>query len=182
LTNLDTQESSTILTDGNGAYAFDSLIPGSYSLKSPSYIPGYTPTGPTTKEVTVGIDETVSDASIGYINPTSVSLVSFAAQQSPVGIKISWLTSSETNQTGFIIWRSLSADGTYKPVSPLIHAENNAMGASYHWIDISVEGDGNYWYKLESVPDGEFFGPVSSQNTLPQPETTSTIFAPFVLR
>lgn len=182
LTNLDTQESVTVLSDSNGAYTFDSLIPGSYSLKSPSSLPGYTPTGPTTQEVTVDIDETVSDASIGYITPTSVSLVSFIAQHSPSGIKLEWMTSSETNQTGFIIWRSLSADGTYKPVSSLIHAENNAMGASYHWIDISVEGDGNYWYKLESVPDGEFFGPISSQNSLPQPETTSTIFAPFVLR
>ncbi|NOZ73381.1 MAG: S8 family serine peptidase [Chloroflexi bacterium] len=182
LTNLDTFDSVTVLSDSAGAYTFDSLVPGTYTLKTPSLIPGFTPTGPTTQEVTVGIDEVVSDASVGYINPTNISLASFTVQQSSQGIKLNWTTARETNQTGFIVWRSLGADGTYKPVSPLIQAENNEMGASYQWIDISVEGDGSYWYKLESVPDGEFFGPIFSGYSLPQPETTSTIFAPFIMR
>ncbi len=182
LTNVDTGAAVSTLTDANGQFSFDSLIPGTYTVKVPAYVPGYTPTSTTTQEVTVGIDASISGLDFGYINPTSVQLTRFAAEHTAKGVQISWTVSAEKNISGYVIWRSLSADGKYKPVSPLILAERNALGASYQWIDVSVDQLGIYYYKLQSMPDGEFFGPIASSLPVPQPNTVSTVFAPFVLR
>lgn len=181
LTNIDTSESFSTFSDSNGLYSFDSLIPGTYSLKAPAYVPGYTPTGSTTKEVTIDIDTSVSGQDFGYINPTGVQLVNFTSSWDADGVHIRWTTSSEQNQSGYVIWRSFSADGTYKPVSPLILAENDAQGASYEWTDKNVD-QGTYWYKLQSMPDGTFYGPIASSLPSPQPDTIVNVFAPLILR
>jgi len=182
LTSLDTLQTISTFSDSAGNFNFGSLIPGTYSLKTAASVPGYTPTNTIIQEVTVGIDSSISGLTFGYINPTGNKLVNFTISQAKQGIQLNWVTSSEINQSGFVIWRSLSANGAYKPVSPLILAENNALGAGYQWLDTSVDRYGIYWYKLQSLPDGEFFGPISSEYPFPQPDTTSTLFAPFIVR
>ncbi|MCO6452257.1 MAG: hypothetical protein J5I90_15855, partial [Caldilineales bacterium] len=163
LTNLSTFAISTTVSAADGSYLFDGLLPGSYSVQSIFSHGGIVRTTTTPLNVNLGIGEDYLDADIGYIAPTSVSLVSFATSRQLKGVDVRWTTSSEVAQVGFRIWRSNSANGGFKPVSPVISALNSPTGGSYHWFDDSAALGQSYWYKLESLPDGEMFGPIPSR-------------------
>ena len=92
-----------------------------------------------------------------------------------------WHTSWEDGLTGFQVWRALSADGPYKPVSGVIPASNSDTGSEYKWLDTTVDTAGSYWYKVQSLPDGAFFGPTS---TRPEPNGSGAIqlYMPLVQR
>ena len=55
----------------------------------------------------------------------------FGTESNDDAILLRWQTSSEQDETGFIIWRGLSEQGPFKPVSDLIPAVNTPDGAVY---------------------------------------------------
>jgi len=99
--------------------------------------------------------------------PTMAKLTDFSAQVTGGHILLKWETASEVDNVGFHIWRSLSADGSYERLTPiLIPAKGGpSFGASYEWIDDNALFGLTYFYKLEDIEhdgDNEFHGPVSA--------------------
>jgi hypothetical protein len=105
-----------------------------------------------------------------------VQLVSFTAARDGDAVRLRWTTAAEENQEGFRVWRATAAQGPYVPVSGLIPAANSPTGAGYEWVDFGAVPGVSYWYKLESLPDGQFFGPVS----VGQEEGLRRLFIPVV--
>jgi hypothetical protein len=161
LTNIGTGQTWNTVT-ANGAYLFSNLPPGTYQVSVPSSQPGLVRTTPSPHVVTVVGGQNYTQADFGYIAPTGVALSGFTAMDGNDGVLVRWTTFSEEDITGFVVWRALNPDGPYKAVSNLIPAQNTA-GASYEWFDAVATPGQAYWYKLESQPNGQFFGPILNQ-------------------
>ncbi len=104
----------------------------------------------------------------------AVTLVSFTATPQGQAVLLQWETASEVNMLGFTVWRAGSEGGSSVPISDLIPAEGDIVGASYQFTDTSVEMGRTYFYWLEAVEvngTSEFHGPVSV--TVPLPNTAT---------
>jgi len=161
----------------NGAYLFSNLPPGTYQVSVPSSQPGLVRTTPSPHVVTVVGGQNYTLADFGYIAPTGVALSSFTAMNSNDGVMVRWTTFSEEDITGFVVWRASESEGSYQSVSALIPSRGES-GASYGWLDAEAGAGHTYWYKLQSQPNGQFFGPIFNQ-----PEGGfKKLFAPMILR
>jgi len=136
-------------------------------------------TTPSPKTVTLGVGENYVDADFGYIAPTAVQFSDLSASRVAKGILVQWQTSYEENESSFVVWRAQSENGPYKAVQT-VAAVNDPNGASYSWLDMTVSPDATYWYKIESVASGEFFGPVPSK-TEPNPGGSTLLYIPFIV-
>ncbi|NOX63488.1 MAG: hypothetical protein GXP42_16315, partial [Chloroflexi bacterium] len=182
VTNLSTNEVFNATSNAQGLYLVDRLVAGTYKVEVPASLPGLLRTTSSPMIVVLSEGQNFLDADFGYISPTSVTLVNFTAVRQTKGVLVQWTTASETNQTGFRVWRSLSADGPFfKAVSDVIPAENNPNGASYEWLDRTAKSTVTYWYKLESLPDGAVFGPTPARDD-PGDSGASKVFLPMQLR
>ncbi|MDW8269203.1 MAG: SdrD B-like domain-containing protein, partial [Anaerolineae bacterium] len=176
VTNLDTGQVFTTTSGVSGFYLVDRLIPGNYRVDVPANLPGLVRTTPSPHFVTLALNQDYLLADFGYIAPTAVTLTSFTGSRQANGILLRWVTAAEVDQEGFRVWRATSAQGPYAPVSGVIPAANNPNGASYEWLDAQVKAGLTYWYRLESLPDGQLFGPVS----VSQEEGLKQLFIPLV--
>lgn len=161
LTNLATGALYNTISDGSGAYTF-TVPPGSYAVSMPAALSGLVRTSPSPATATLSSGQSDLTLDFGYISPTAVMLASFSAETTAGGVILRWSTSAERDQEGFIVWRAVGETGPYQAVSELILATNAPDGASYTWIDADA-GAGAFWYKLQSLPDGEFFGPIPTR-------------------
>ncbi len=161
LTNLATGAIYNTTSNGSGAYTF-TVPPGSYAVSTPAALPGLVRTSPSPATVTLSSGQSDLTLDFGYISPTAVMLASFSAETTAGGVILRWSTSAERDQEGFIVWRAVGETGPYQAVSELILAANAPDGASYTWIDADA-GAGAFWYKLQSLPDGAFFGPIPTR-------------------
>ncbi len=84
-------------------------------------------------------------------NVTPVTLVSFTAQASRSTVTLNWVTATEIDTAGFIIFRSTTEGGTQVQVTPeLIAAQGSGVtGASYSVND--YPGYGTFYYWLADV-------------------------------
>ena len=96
-----------------------------------------------------GIDGTV----LMYMNPVPVELTSFSASTKENNVTLNWQTSTETNNKGFEIQRSVSKDSF-----------GEGRGQRSEWEDIGfVEGHGtttqenNYAYVDKKLESGDYF-------------------------
>ncbi|RME42297.1 MAG: hypothetical protein D6791_18115 [Chloroflexi bacterium] len=180
--NADTLITSTQSSGVDGTFLFSGLDPGTYFVVETN--PGNY--GSTTPDVqTVAVEGSCPASSVaatvyfGDVSPTAVTLMEFVADVVKGKVHLSWQTSFEQELSGFVVWRSVVAEGPYKPVSPLIPATNSPTGAAYEWFDTGVDS-ASYWYQLQSLPDEQFFGPL---NVRPEPETGYVhIYMPMVRR
>ena len=108
-----------------------------------------------------------------WVAPTAVTLESLAA--TPVGsaIRVEWVTVSERDNLGFNLRRSTDAAQVGEPLNGELipsQAPGSGQGASYEWLDATVEPDVTYYYWLESISlsgSSELHGPVSATVSLP---------------
>ncbi len=164
-------------TTVNGAYLLSNLPPGTYSVSVPPSAPGMVRTSASPVIVTLLPGQNRSDVDFGYISPTGTALSSFTAEAGAGGVLLRWATMFEDDIDGFVVWRAPQAVGDYTAISDLIPSQD-PTGASYEWLDASAESGQSYWYKLQSQPDGQFFGPI-----LTAPEGGfKTLFTPLILR
>jgi hypothetical protein len=84
---------------------------------------------------------------------TLIELSSFNATPKAGKVILSWTTESETDNAGFKILRSNSADGEYTQINnTLIPAQGSSTeGASYQFIDSAAQNRQTYFYKLEDI-------------------------------
>ena len=174
--NVSTLEETTVTSGPTGLYLVDGLAPGVYEVSTPASWPGLTRTTASPKTVNLGQGQNYVLADFGYIAPTSVQLASFTATAHAGGVQVRWVTSYEREQEGFRVWRATAADGVYEAVSGVIEAANSEMGASYEWLDAGAAG--RTWYKIESLPDGQMFGPVGAEAE----QGLTRLFTPLVFR
>jgi hypothetical protein len=105
---------------------------------------------------------------------TAIDLVSFVAQAGVGEVNLAWQTGTETDNAGFNLYRSASADGPWTKVNgSFIAAEGDPVaGASYSFVD--TPGSGTFYYQLEDV---DIYG----VSTLHGP-VKATVFAMVLLR
>ncbi len=182
---------STTRTGITGSYTFLQLQPGTYAVcfSLPS---GYTFTMPgadsnnpnsdqdSNADRSTGCSQPVTlvageynptiDAGV-YANPTAILLSQFEAQMSTQAgkavVRVRWQSSLETNTFGFQVLRSTSSNMADAIVlnDSLIAAQGRNGGASYEWIDTTVDPKQTYYYWLhETELSGNTlsYGPVTN--------------------
>ncbi len=84
---------------------------------------------------------------------TLVELTGFAVDAGSNQVVITWSTAAETNNAGFNVYRSETANGGYEKINAGIIASNGSPteGATYELIDDSVKNRKTYYYKLEDI-------------------------------
>jgi hypothetical protein len=179
VTNL-ASGSELVAVAANGVYSVTRLLPGTYRVSVPTSVPGMALTSRAELVVTLSAGQVYDEADFGYIPPTAVQLASFTGGIEDGVIVLRWRTSNEEEEQGFVVWRALRAEGPYKPVSGLIPADNQPTGSDYRWRDFTVFITDPYWYRLQSLPDGEFFGPIAVQP--PQSDRDGRLFIPLIVR
>jgi hypothetical protein len=85
--------------------------------------------------------------------PTLIELASFDAQGAWRRVILNWTTASERDNAGFNMYRAETENGEYVKINgALIPAKGSvAQGATYRFVDWSVEKGKTYFYKLEDV-------------------------------
>jgi hypothetical protein len=132
-------------------------------------------THPASKDATIEIQGGSGE------NPTlPVELSSFTAVlNTEYFVNLAWVTQSETDLNGFVIYRSETDDLTQACiVSGIIPATNSSTEATYSFSDTEVENNTTYYYWLNSVElsgNGDFHGPVQitvnhNDGEVPPPE------------
>ncbi|MDW8269769.1 MAG: SdrD B-like domain-containing protein, partial [Anaerolineae bacterium] len=163
--NLLTNDIRTATSGADGAYLVPDLAPGLDRVSVPAQLPGLTITGPTTRDGVIGAVELVGGVDFGYISPSAVWLTSFTARPVAGGIELSWSTGGEEGNESFRVWRATQADGPYHPVSELIPVQGNPAGAGYRWRDKTAPSGLTPWYRLEVLPQGRLYGPITVEGS-----------------
>jgi len=180
LTNVSTGQVVSTTLSYNGPYTFANQPPGTYRLDAPSTAPGLLRTSLSPLQITVLSGGISPDNDFGYIAPTNVTLVDFTALAGTEGNVLRWQTSYENEVQGFVVFRSPTPNDGFQAISELISASGNPAGSTYEWVDTTAKPGVNYWYKLQSWPDGEFFGPVPLRDD--PGEAAPQLYLPFVTR
>jgi hypothetical protein len=150
----------TLISDSNGMYHVQNLVPGTYTVTVGS-VNGYVLTSQNPIVTTLEPGESDLDVDFGFLSPTGVQVSSFTAQASASDkVVLHWQTVSEEGIDGFRIMRALKAKGPWTQIGEV---QSNAVGGAgdYKFVDDSVKPGKTYWYKLVSVPDGTDVGVVS---------------------
>jgi hypothetical protein len=100
--------------------------------------------------------------------PTAVEMAGFSATPQGNSIALAWETATELDNLGFNLYRAEAADGPRTRLNTALFPSQNpgsAVGASYHFVDDSVEAGGTYFFWLEDVDvhgTATLHGPVSA--------------------
>ncbi len=89
-----------------------------------------------------------------YFSPLAVELASFTAETTGAGVTLAWETVSETDNTGFNVYRSGSEAGSWTRVNEMLIpalTPGSAQGNAYTWTDATTLAAGTTWYMLEDV-------------------------------
>lgn len=111
---------------------------------------------------------------------TAIRLTSFNVIQQDGQNYISWATGTEIGTEGFHILRSTSPDGSYSRITAsLIESNGDAFTVGrYNFVDIAIEDDKSYYYKLEEVDakgNSAKYGPIIAVRENIIDETTNTL-------
>lgn len=109
-----------------------------------------------------------SDFGLGFEENETlpVELTSFLAQPTATNtaVTLTWTTQSETGLIGYYVYRHTSEElVNAMNLNLLIPAENSSTSNTYSFTDNELDGDGTYYYWLQSVEfngSNQFFGPV----------------------
>jgi hypothetical protein len=85
--------------------------------------------------------------------PTAIELSTFSVSPKIGKVVIRWTTESETNNSGFNLYRSLSEAGEFIKINASLIPSRGypTQGASYEFIDRDVKNRKTYYYKLEDI-------------------------------
>lgn len=117
----------------------------------------------------------LGDFAIGSIeDPLPVVLSSFSAVTNSENLAvINWTTQSETELSGYRVYRNVenNQNNAICITNNLIEASNTSTGATYSLTDTQLYESGRYYYWLESLNmngTSDFFGPVTLNYTIGQ--------------
>ncbi len=96
--------------------------------------------------------------------PLAVTLAGFDAQPYEDGVRVTWETFSEINNTGFNLYRAENAAGPHTLLAFLASlAPGSLPGQVYSYVDAPLTAGRTYWYWIEDInPNGAatLHGPV----------------------
>jgi hypothetical protein len=103
--------------------------------------------------------------------PTAITLESFTAQHSANGVLVRWVTSSEIDTFGFMIYRGELPDGSdaVAITDALIPAVGRGTGAAYDYADTQALPGATYYYWLEETETTGARRRYGPANTAPSP-------------
>lgn len=95
-----------------------------------------------------------------------VELASFTAEYEDQSVILNWVTYSETNLSGFNLYRSLDYKDHFEKINTalILGAGNTSEMHEYQFRDQNIMEDQTYFYQLETIDtDGEtdFHGPIA---------------------
>jgi uncharacterized repeat protein (TIGR01451 family) len=110
-------------------------------------------------------------ASVTSLYPIELSL--FEAEAVADGVRLQWQTQSETDNMGFIVFRTDSESAPYERITDTLipGAGSSSSKQSYSYLDDSVTAGQSYLYKLADVDYSgvmTFHGPIRVEAQLPQ--------------
>ena len=129
-----------------------------------------------------GVDE-YSPFALGSDTPTAATLGAFTATAVEGAIRLEWETVIEMDLLGFHLYRADSPDGEALRLNASLipgQALGSLVGASYEFLDETVEPGVTYYYWLEEVDVNDVttrYGPVSA---LVPAQTSHRIYLPLV--
>ena len=167
-----TVDESTI-SDSNGAYLFDLLVPGTYTVTATAPA-GYVITSPNPRTVTVSAGEERLDVDFGLIAPTAVQIVALRAHAEGYAVTVSWQTVAENGVEQFVVQRYAQSGWLNVGAVPAVGMGGN----SYRFTEKKVSS-GRHLYRIISQPIGTAFGPVEVKVGDPWWQTPR-LFMPFV--
>jgi len=150
--------------------ALGTFGPGSFIVNAGDYL-GMRITNSTTGVaqtlLTGGLRSWLNATSSSSTFPTLITLSHFRAETTDTGVRLTWQTESEVENTGFHIWRSTEEDGDYiRLTDALIPATGSeTVAAAYEYEDETAEAGTRYYYKLEDIDangDSVMHGPVTT--------------------
>jgi uncharacterized repeat protein (TIGR01451 family) len=170
----------TVTTSITGYYRVGDLMPGVYTATAPSSAPGHALVSPSPLATTLTVTRTEDlTLDFAYLAPTGVSVLAFVASFEPAGqaVRVRWTVGGGADVQGFLVYRAAAAEGPYKPVSPAPVLTGPGV-ADYYYLDAAgVDPRVSYWYKLQALPTGAWFGPIASA-----PFYQVRVFAPLIGR
>ncbi|MBS1250133.1 MAG: hypothetical protein MAG431_01723 [Chloroflexi bacterium] len=124
---------------------------------------------------------TITLATVVTTTRAAVDLLYFEATlETGPQVRLEWETASELDLSGFYVVRSSAPEGNYSRISNFIDGVGDSIiGATYDFIDVNINSDTNYYYKLEDIDINNvstFHGPVvvgpATQTPTPTPSDT----------
>lgn len=91
---------------------------------------------------------------ITFQNPNVIDLLSFRTIRTSQGVQVQWETGSEQHTWGFHVLRSSTGSrSNASRVTPslVLGRGSNTTGATYSWMDTTVQGGATYTYWLQEV-------------------------------
>ena len=156
-----TSESFTATSSAAGVYVITGLRPDAYNCAAPAEFKSRSRTTPAESLVSLPFGATQRTLDIGYAPPPPLAVTSLSARRFvDDGVYVEWSTLAEQGLQGYVVWRAVSLEQGFTAVSDVRSALNRPQGASYRWWDPSADTTTRYWYQVQSLPDGRFFGPV----------------------
>ncbi len=145
----------TLINSGSGAVSgtFSGLAEGGQTNpgSTPNFLISYT-----------GGDG--NDVTLTAINPTAVTILSFAASGQDGQVSLRWETAGESGLSGFHIWRGSPSAAESRLTDALIGASGGLNGSEYTWQESVSFGWGQrvyYWLEaVEADGSSSFSGPV----------------------
>ena len=168
----------TVTTSITGYYMVENLLPGTYTVTAPANYGGFVRTSlsPLTTMLTVGNMEDLT-LDFGYIAPTAVQVVRFAAQPEGSRVRLEWAVRIEDAEPAFHVWRSEGQTPEVRLSDAPINGDDlRGNEVIYHFVDKTVRPGRRYTYWLQTE-DGTFFGPWSVRV-----EARTYGFLPFIRR
>lgn len=108
----------------------------------------------------------------------SVELEKFTAEPKEKSILLQWETLSETNNSGFEIYRRTSTSNRFELVDWVEGSGNSSEKNNYTWEDFEVSPGASYYYQLKQIDfDGTYsFSPVKEAKIAGDDEISVSIF------
>jgi uncharacterized repeat protein (TIGR01451 family) len=180
LTINGTRTDITVTTSITGHYVVEGLVPGVYTVTAPSSVLGHVLTSPSPLTTTLTVTRTEDlTLDFAYRAPTGVNVLAFAAAYDPVvsAVRVQWTALVDAHAQGFVLYRAAAAEGPYKQIVAQAILATAGMADYAHVDSVDVTPRVRYWYKLQEVRGGAWFGPVASA-----PFYRVRVFAPLIGR
>jgi len=175
-------EQWTEYSDYQGVYTFSDLPPGEYTVEA-APMNGMGNSTPRVHTVGLSCGQISGSLDVGYTLPTAVQMSSFQAMSGWDFITLEWTTLSNDDLKGFYIYKSLLPNRGYELITPYLvrPAEDDGHNARFRYEDHAVKPGRTYYYRLLSMPDGTWIGPLSAR-TKGRQDMTHQIYLSFISR
>ena len=134
------------------------------------------------------LSSTNSNAVLHVSLPQAITLLHFTATPEDQGVRLAWVTGTEINTFGFVLYRGTSnrrAEATVLNTNVIAAMGNDGGGATYEFVDETAEIGGVYYYWLQEVETSDKrtdYGPFSTSGTTVDVPGLHRIFMPFASR